>query len=733
MFDEAGVLMREVSATYGAAGEVLTTNGTNEKSSQSYDGLYRVKTLQDGKGNTTSYSYDNLGQLTKISLPGADGSSAKDTIRFVDYDVTGRLKQRVDGNGIVSNYLYNDVEGALTNISYPSQASENITYSYDAYGLPQSVSDRSGLHEYSFNASDVLDGVRTTYKKADGTTLPQVTIGYSYNADGSRAQMTTPSGNFAYAYDGLGRAQNVTNPQGEATAWSYLDNNWLKTQQLANGAKTTFTYNPLGQMTGLTNRNGANAILSQFGHDGVVDSMLIRNGEGSVTQVKALLASASNLGGTTNYSYDVKSQLLGESSTRGSAISDTFNYDNAGNPTTWNLNAQSLTRTFNSNNQETTLNAGGSAQFDYDGNGNPTLYKNVATGFDVANHLTSYGTTFSAGYRSDGKRAWKQNSSGTRTYFLYDGDAIVAELDGNGAVTFTNTWGANGLISRRDESASSTRFYLWDERGSAAQRLDSSGAVIGSYSFTAWGKRSGGTGGDPYTGFGGQYGYYTDYETGLILCTHRYYDPNNGRWLTRDPIGYDGGINLYGYVGNDPTGFLDPSGLTYGVDLAINLGSIYLGTQAFRQDWNEGNGWGVALDTTGIIWDTVALFVPGDPGEAGLAIQGVRMAVRAREAERTFVGGAGIVILMAKSTGRGGKQPKLRSLETDPCQPKHIRGWITQEKNAIKAGKRKTIRNPPGYQLAHRRGFEAKKGFGYANSDPQHIDLHKLQHRYEGY
>ena len=64
---------------------------------------------------------------------------------------------------------------------------------------------------------------------------------------------------------------------------------------------------------------------------------------------------------------------------------------------------------------------------------------------------------------------------------------------------------------------------------------------------------------DPF-GFGGQAGYYTDTETGLILCTHRYYDPANGRWLTRDPIGYAGGVNLYGYVGNNPGNRWDPSG-----------------------------------------------------------------------------------------------------------------------------------------------------------------------------
>ena len=44
--------------------------------------------------------------------------------------------------------------------------------------------------------------------------------------------------------------------------------------------------------------------------------------------------------------------------------------------------------------------------------------------------------------------------------------------------------------------------------------------------------------------------------------TNRYYDPGTGRFLTRDPIGYGGGINLYGFVGNNPVTGADPEGLS---------------------------------------------------------------------------------------------------------------------------------------------------------------------------
>ena len=56
-------------------------------------------------------------------------------------------------------------------------------------------------------------------------------------------------------------------------------------------------------------------------------------------------------------------------------------------------------------------------------------------------------------------------------------------------------------------------------------------------------------------------GGYQDPETGLVLMGHRYYDPATWRFLTRDPIGTAGGLNLYAYVGNDPVNFTDPLGL----------------------------------------------------------------------------------------------------------------------------------------------------------------------------
>ncbi len=97
-------------------------------------------------------------------------------------------------------------------------------------------------------------------------------------------------------------------------------------------------------------------------------------------------------------------------------------------------------------------------------------------------------------------------------------------MDSAGAVTAVNTFGAQGLLSRRTGSTST--FYTFDPQGSVAQRLDIGGNVLSSYYFDAFGVRvSTPSTIDPF-GYKGQWGYYTDHaETGLILLTYRYYNP----------------------------------------------------------------------------------------------------------------------------------------------------------------------------------------------------------------
>jgi len=474
----------------------------------------------------TTYVYNPIGLLSSVTMPGSE------VTQLTSYDNEGHLLQRVDGNNVTTNYVYNDPESLLTDIQYPASSSLNVHFTYDSYGRRSGMTDGTGSHSYTYgNLNEVLS-VTTTY-----TGLYAKTISYSYYPDGGRESMTTPAGTFDYSYDSAGRPTSMTNPFSETTTWSYLDNDWLETQTLANGATATYSYNSLGQVTRLLNEISSTTIsdFSSISYDGVSNRIY----------VVASIPGAISLSGTTSYTYDNKDQLIQETSTRNGGFTDSFSYDAAGNSTSF----KGVSKTFNANNQQT------GSGYVYDGDGNPTTYNGTTLSFDPENRMTAYGNILTARYDGAGNRGWKQNTS-SRTYFLYDGTVPIIELDATGSVISTNSFGIAGLTSRYENSSV---FYNFDSEGNVSERSDSSGNVLTNAAFAAHGENLSTALSDPF-GFKAITGYYTDLETTVQLLTRRYYDPASGRFLTSDPIGYVGGINLYAHVANNPVTFSDAMG-----------------------------------------------------------------------------------------------------------------------------------------------------------------------------
>jgi len=110
-------------------------------------------------------------------------------------------------------------------------------------------------------------------------------------------------------------------------------------------------------------------------------------------------------------------------------------------------------------------------------------------------------------------------------------------------------------------SVGSVYFHHFDRLGSVRFISDSSGQVVQEYEYDVWGNlvSSSGSISQPYQ-YVGKEGYYREGGLDLYLLGQRWYDEDVGRFISRDPIGEVGGLNLYVYVGNNPVKLIDHEG-----------------------------------------------------------------------------------------------------------------------------------------------------------------------------
>ncbi len=607
---------RQTSNVYDADGELMTVNGNTYPVLNAYDGRGRVKSVTYYQSSlmdshTTFYDYDVVGNLAAVRYPGQSGATFDQT--HYTYDADGNLATEISGAGVTKTYARVDPESLLTGISYtyPTGYSGTrigpVSFGYDHWGRRASMGSDAAAKTYTYDDLDELLSSSTTFGPNPYDTSPgplDQQIAYAHYPDGSRGQITLPNTNYGstqvYLYDGVGRL-SATYLAGEGLGfrYAYQSNGWLaQTQgvyfpvgvtnlgQVAPSQVTPFlqvdrTYNPRGLMTGLTNSlvTGTNTLtlLSAF------SGMSYDAGGNRLAETASVPArgSAPDLSRSVTYQYDTLDQLTAETSTGTQAsttYAETFGYDLAGNPTSTSGRRGTAAAAFNADNQAT--------RTAYTGTGDPLgLYlfadtSATAPSFDPEDRLASVPAyTFYAAYDGDGLRTVEGYSG---SYYLTDGERPVAEvgLDVTGAPTVYafNGFGASGLEWRGgggDGSGSYDSYsaYTYDPQGNVVEPVSLSymggstrvihvptASVYDGFGlgYTATADGSGRE--DPSVGFGGQHGYYRDYTTGLYLLGHRYYDANAGRFVTRDPIGYTGGINLYGFAGNNPVNESDPSG-----------------------------------------------------------------------------------------------------------------------------------------------------------------------------
>ena len=164
-------------------------------------------------------------------------------------------------------------------------------------------------------------------------------------------------------------------------------------------------------------------------------------------------------------------------------------------------------------------------------------------------------------YNAANRRVSKESSSLAIQFQQWSSltDNIVEEQDGAGVVQVSNTqvpevYGE--LVAQHD---SENRFHHYDDRGSTIAITNDARIVEDELEYNAYGEEVAHTGASesPYR-FQGAYGYYTDTDLGSIYIRRRIYEPETGRWLSEDPLGFVDGVNLYGAyfvpAGSDPSG-----------------------------------------------------------------------------------------------------------------------------------------------------------------------------------
>ena len=221
----------------------------------------------------------------------------------------------------------------------------------------------------------------------------------------------------------------------------------------------------------------------------------------------------------------------------------------------------------------------------HDDNGNITRKRNIETGqvwiyeWDSLNRLLAIqshelpeweSTRSEFTYDGQSRRvsrkeqvwrgAWEVDSENK---YLWVGSKIAQKrsADGSGVEASYTGFGEERL----DENGVKVDYYYTrDHLGSVREVVDDSGALKARYSYDPWGRRSKIEGDEEFEVEFGYTGHHFHEETKLHLTWYRAYDAGLGCWLSADPIGEDGGLNLYKYAWNSPLKFLDPDGLKPG-------------------------------------------------------------------------------------------------------------------------------------------------------------------------
>ncbi|MGE9269593.1 MAG: RHS repeat-associated core domain-containing protein, partial [Verrucomicrobiales bacterium] len=525
------------------------------------------------------------------------------------YTPAGRLETRTWARGVVTSYGY-DYAGRQSTVDY-SDATPDISYTYTRAGQPDTVADAAGTWDFDYDADLRLDtetlpggyfGDRVLSRQyEDGSEpngVPGRAAGYQLLENG------TPETTAAYTYDEAGRLETVSDGTDTFT-YHYLGDSPNLLERVEGPAHTGHYMYESGRNNVTVAENeetvGTASTVSRFTYRyNELGQRTDRVDEGSVFAQDALYA----------WSYDDLGQVTAAGRYLGTdpdnpgasvAAQDAeFDYDFIGNRLTSTFGTASQRGyTANALNQYTQVSAfsfppshdedgnmtfdGEGWYFEWNGENRMVEARNYA---DLMNPTTgAIRLTFTYDYQ--GRRVEKtveeydEQLGAMRTVsekrFLYDGWNLIATYDSQVSglnLQVSYLWGSDlggsmqgaggvgGLLSvtKNDEPGTPNFYSTYDANGNVSEYLDETGTIAAHYEYSSFGRVIASTGSPDDFAFRFST-KYQDKETDLLYYGFRYYDPETGRWPSRDPIEEEGGLNLYVAVGNNLLNRLDYLGL----------------------------------------------------------------------------------------------------------------------------------------------------------------------------
>jgi len=609
--DQAGKQRRQVADALGRVvrvdepytnGALGTVTSPAQPTSYEYDGNDNLVKVTQSDGTTTQerkFLYDSLSRLVAerqveadptLALDGTKGTSDPSKwTKVLKYNVDGLLLEGVDARGVKTEFDYDGLN-RVTNVTYTGETgyqTPNVTYTYDQSrsgfyndGALTRVETAATAYAPATASEFDYDGMGRVAKHRQYIDTNEYAMEYGYNLAGQLTSEKYPSGKIvATSYDDNGRLAGIADQN--RTYVSGLEYNGIggaiSQIALGNGTTETYTLNERMQMTGQELKKGTNVLQKYvygYGEVNSSGSLVDSKNNGQLGQVESYIGT--NKQWTQKFTYDSIGRLTETKEFRGStsflSYKQTFDFDRFGNMYRKAANNQTagqetpiaympiedsdISKSTNRFTSDTTYDEAGnvindakfrSMVFAYDANGR--MVKSTKTSMPDASSV----------YDASGMRVAEKVNDVWR-YLVYDiGGKLIAEYGGS------ETSGVGGLSYVHQDWQGSTR-VVTNAHGFVKSRND----------YTAFGEDiNSGTGlRTENQGFGSaenlrqKYGLTErDDATGLDHTWFRKHETQAGRWTSPDP--YNGSMNIgdpqsfnkYSYVTNQPTNYIDPSGL----------------------------------------------------------------------------------------------------------------------------------------------------------------------------